>query len=104
MKKLMIVAALAAGMAPIYATTAAQAGAIERACNQSDRRPARALCGCIQDVANTTLTSSEQRTAAGFFRDPHQAQVVRQSDRASDERFWLRYKNFYATAEAYCSR
>ncbi|MFV2052021.1 hypothetical protein [Aliiroseovarius sp. YM-037] len=103
MKKLMIVAVLATGMTPVF-SPAAEAGAIERACNQSDRRPARALCGCIQDVANTTLTNSEQRTAAGFFRDPHQAQVVRQSDRASDERFWLRYKNFYATAEAYCAR
>jgi hypothetical protein len=81
----------------------AAAGTIERACLKSDRKAAsRALCGCIQTVADKTLTRSDQRRAAKFFGDPHMAQEVRQSDRASDEAFWQKYKNFGATAQAFC--
>jgi len=82
----------------------AQAGLIERACLGSDR-PAvtRALCGCIQAVADKTLSGSDQRLAAEFFADPHRAQVIRQSDVTAHEVFWERYKNFGATATKSCS-
>jgi hypothetical protein len=63
----------------------------------------RQLCGCIQQVADRTLTGADQRKAAKFFSDPHQAQEVRQSDHAAHEAFWRRYKNFGATAEAMCA-
>ncbi len=77
---------------------------IERACLKSDRGQGnRSLCGCIQDAANLTLTSRDQRLAATFFSDPHRAQEVRQSDRRSDEAFWERYRNFGQTAETFCS-
>lgn len=78
------------------------AGDIERACLSSDRAKSRALCGCIQDAADMTLSTKDQRRAAGFFQDPHQAQVVRQSDRRSDEVFWDRYKQFGVAAETFC--
>ena len=85
------------------ASSAAQAGIIESACLRSDRDAAtRALCGCIGNVADQTLSGSDQRRAAAFFKNPAKAQEVRQSDRASDEAFWLRYKGFGDTAEAYC--
>ncbi len=85
------------------AGSAATAGPIERACMGSDRKAAnRALCGCIQNVADHTLSGSDQRLAAKFFRDPHMAQEIRQSDQSSHEVFWKRYKQFGATAEAYC--
>ena len=98
MKRIVAVAALAAFLAnPLFAEQ------IERACLKSDRGNGnRSLCGCIQDAANLTLTSSDQRKAAKFFSDPHQAQVVRQSDRRSDEAFWERYRNFGQTAEVFC--
>ncbi|MEL7027398.1 MAG: hypothetical protein AAGO57_09260 [Pseudomonadota bacterium] len=81
------------------------AGDIERACLGAERSSAsRTLCGCIQDAADLTLSTQDQRRAAAFFRDPHQAQVVRQSDRRSDERFWDRYKQFGETAESFCQR
>lgn len=98
MKTVILGAVLAATLAP-----AAFAGPIERACLNSDRRAAsRALCGCIQDVADITLSGRDQRLAASFFRDPHKAQVIRQSDRHSHEVFWQKYKAFGRTAEAYC--
>ena len=76
---------------------------IERACLKSDRGQGnRALCGCIQDAANLTLTSRDQRLAATFFADPHRAQEVRRSERRSDEAFWQRYRNFGQTAETFC--
>jgi hypothetical protein len=82
----------------------AHGGPIERACNASDRSAAtRALCACIQDVADATLTNSDQRRAAKFFADPQKAQDTRQSDVASHESFWQRYKQFGVTAEAWCA-
>ena len=80
------------------------AGPIENACLRSDRDAASpALCGCIQNVADLVLNGGDQRRAAAFFKNPAKAQEVRQSDRASDEAFWLRYKQFGSTAEAYCA-
>ncbi|WP_380057237.1 hypothetical protein ACFE33_04025 [Falsihalocynthiibacter sp. SS001] len=70
----------------------------------SNRKQAsRPLCGCIQDVADMMLSRKEQKMAAKFFEDPHRAQEVRQSDRSSDERFWLRYKEFGNTARTFCT-
>ena len=84
-------------------TSVAGAGLIERACLKSDRKAAnRALCGCIQQVADATLSRTDQRLAAKFFRDPHMAQEIRQSDRAAHEVFWKRYKQFGETAQGYC--
>lgn len=88
----------------LVTTQVANAGAIERACISSGRSAAnRAVCGCIQQVADMTLSNSEQRMAAKFFKDPQKAQDIRQSDRAGHEKFWLRYKAFGSTAAQYCS-
>lgn len=79
-------------------------GPISRACLGSDRKarsPER--CGCIQAVANETLTASDQRLAASFYGDPHRAQVIRQSDNSSHEKFWLTYKDYAQSAAAICS-
>ncbi|MGI9389716.1 MAG: hypothetical protein ACR2O1_06640 [Boseongicola sp.] len=85
--------------------TPAVAADIERACLKSDRAAGnRAICGCIQDAANLTLTNKDQRLAATFFADPHRAQEVRQSDRRQHEAFWERYKNFGIAAESYCQQ
>ena len=95
--RLLAIAALAAF--PVLA----EAGVIERACIQSPRDNAnQGLCGCIQRVADATLSGRDQRLAAKFFRDPHKAQVVRQSAKRNDAVFWRRYKQFGATAESYC--
>lgn len=84
--------------------TVAEAGPIERACLSSDRKAAsRTLCGCIQQAADLTLRPGDQRRAAKFFRDPDEAQQVRMSKSDNDNEFWDRYKNFGATAEAYCA-
>ncbi|MDJ0824698.1 MAG: hypothetical protein QNJ16_04275 [Rhodobacter sp.] len=88
----------------VASASVASAGMIERACMKADRKAAsRALCGCIQDVADQTLSRSDQRLAVKFFKDPHMAQEIRQSDRESHEVFWKKYKAFGATAKSYCS-
>ncbi|MDH3263196.1 MAG: hypothetical protein OEM24_04290 [Paracoccaceae bacterium] len=97
MRQLILVAALTALPAPM-----ALAGPIERACNTSGRAASQRLCSCIQQAADLTLTQRDQTRAAKFFRDPHQAQEIRQSDRRSDEAFWQRYRAFGDTAEAFC--
>ena len=104
MKPLSVIAMF--GVMTLISTASGEAaGKIERACLQSDRPAAsRALCGCIQDAADLTLTNSDQKMVARFFRDPHMAQEIRQSDRRSHEKFWQRYKNFGATAQAFCRR
>ena len=88
----------------VLAGTTAFAGPIDNACLRAGRTADPALCGCIQQVADQTLSRSDQRRAAKFFEDPDQAQETRVSDRAADEDFWLRYKAFAQTAEAYCAR
>ncbi len=79
-------------------------GPINKACMASDRK-ARSpqLCSCIQSAANAKLTASEQRRAVQFYGDPHKAQETRQSSRASDERFWRKYRDYVDYAEALCS-
>lgn len=79
-------------------------GPINKACMASDRKArSRSLCGCIQSVANKTLSGSQQRLAVSFYNDPHKAQEVRQSDRDSHEKFWQDYKNYGDTAKRVCS-
>lgn len=87
----------------VLAPAAALAGPIETACNRSDRQAAtRALCRCIDGVADRMLTRSEQRRAARFFRDPDEAQRVRASRDPGDNEFWARYRAWGETAEAMC--
>lgn len=81
-----------------------EAGPIERACLAASRQTAsRALCGCIQAVADQTLRGADQARAAKFFANPDRAQEVRMSKRTSDNEFWARYKAFGTTAEASCA-
>ncbi len=89
---------------PLMAGTA-HAGAIETACNRSDRDVAnRALCNCIGQVAGFTLTSSDERRVAAFFKDPDKAQKTKMSTTRADDAFWDRYKAFSETAQAYCAQ
>ena len=100
MTKILIAAGLLAFALPL----SAMAGPIENACIKSDRKQAnRALCGCIQQVADMTLRGGDQRKAAAFFKDPDQAQKVRMSKSDRDNEFWARYKNFGDTAPVYCA-
>lgn len=78
-------------------------GPINSACLQSDRKArSRALCGCIQAVANDTLSGGQQRRAVRFYRDPQSAQDIRQSKRSGDERFWQAYSSYSQRAEQVC--
>ena len=83
--------------------SAAVAGPLDSACMRAGRTADRALCGCIQQVADMTLSRSDQRRAAKFFTDAERAQEVRMSKSDADNAFWARYKNFATTAEAYCA-
>ncbi|MFQ5437753.1 MAG: hypothetical protein ACE5DK_02870 [Paracoccaceae bacterium] len=76
---------------------------IRRACLKAGRSGATPeLCRCIQKVADSRLRRADQKLAASFFRDPHKAQVIRQSDRPAHEVFWNRYKAWGAAAEEDC--
>lgn len=103
MMKSILAATVVAFVVP-FGAGVAQAGPIERACLGSDRQGAgRAICACIQQVADQTLLGSDQRRAAKFFADPDQAQQVRMSKSDADNAFWARYKSFGAMAEVYCA-
>ena len=102
MKTYFLAAAVAIATIPLSAATAS-AGTMSNACKKSDREAAtRKMCNCIQQVADQTLSTSDQRLASTFFADPHKSQVIRQSDRRSDEKFWLRYKDFGVVVSASC--
>lgn len=103
MKHIILTLALAAILSPVVPAPV-EAGTITRACMKSDRKAAnRRLCSCIQKAARKTLSSSDQRLAASFFKDPHRSQEIRQSDRSSHETFWKRYKKFGERAQQMCS-
>lgn len=79
-------------------------GPVATACRTSGRKAANSsLCGCIQAAADRSLTGSDQRLAAKFFRDPHHAQEIKMSKSSRDDAFWDRYKVFVARAEQSCS-
>lgn len=100
---LIALVAVATVASAMFTPVPASAGAIERACMASDRGANnRRLCGCIQQVADATLSNREQRQAAKFFKDPQKAQDIRQSDNSSHEVFWKRYKAFGNAAAQYC--
>jgi hypothetical protein len=89
------------GAAPVvlFAT-----GPIYSACMSDGRRSAsRARCGCVQAVADLELSGSEQRRGAGYFKNPHALQQVRQSDSSSNERFWRAWKAYGQRAEGLCA-
>ncbi|MDR9395309.1 hypothetical protein [Roseovarius sp. SYSU LYC5161] len=90
--------------AGVAAPTAPMAfGPISKACMASDREArSRRLCGCVQWVADQSLSRSDQRRAAGFYGDPHSAQEIRQSDRRRDERFWKAYSDYGDRAARIC--
>ena len=95
---------LAASAALIVSTVAVQAGPISRACMASDRKNSNSsVCGCIQQVADQTLTNADQRLAAKIFRKPQMAQDIKMSDNRAHEVFWQRYKVFGSTASKTCS-
>ena len=78
-------------------------GPISKACLASDRKArSRERCGCIQAVANDTLSGADQRLAVTFYGDPHKAQEIRQSDNTGHERFWKTYKDYAQSAAAVC--
>lgn len=84
---------------PVFAAS----GVIERACRTSGRsRATPQLCGCIQSVANGSLSRSERKKAAKLFKDPNMAQEIRQSNRSSDETFWKNYRAFGERARKSC--
>ena len=78
-------------------------GPISRACLSSDRRARNSqICGCIQTVANRSLSGADQRKAARFFSDPQRAQDIKMSQTASDDAFWDRYRAFASRSEKMC--
>lgn len=91
------------------ATTAACGGGgrvsgdVGQACMDAGRRDASpALCSCVQQVANQSLSGRDQARAAAFFSDPQLAQDTRQSGSSSDRAFWDRYKGFSELATEIC--
>ena len=102
MTRLTFAPVLALMLLPLLPQQAA-ANTLNRACLKSDRDGAtRAMCRCIQKVANKSLSRSDQKLAASFIDEPHKAQEIRQSDRRSHEIFWKRYKEFGETVSASC--
>jgi hypothetical protein len=78
-------------------------GKVAKACVEADRSAASTrLCSCVQQVANQSLSASDQSLAVKFFEDPQLAQDTRQSDNRSSEAFWQRYRAFANSARRQC--
>ncbi|WP_300037259.1 hypothetical protein [uncultured Roseobacter sp.] len=91
-------ASLEASTAPQFAS-----GKISNACMAHRRKAAsQARCGCIQAVANRTLTISEQARGVRFFEEPDLAQAIRTSDASGNEQFWATWSRFADLAARTC--
>ena len=78
-------------------------GTIYNACRQAGRKEASdRRCGCVQWVADQRLNPDQQRRGAGYFSNQQGLQDTRQSDRATDERFWTAWKAFGQDAGRQC--
>lgn len=78
-------------------------GAIYSACRSAGRKGATdRRCGCVQWVADRELTAAQQRRGAGYFSNQQGVQDARQSDNATDERFWTAWKAFGQSAGQQC--
>ena len=98
-----VLGATAVALAISFLAGFAHAGPIGNACMKSDRKAAsRALCGCIEQAADMTLSGEDQRRVAKFFNDPEAVQKVKLSDTDRDDEFWKRYRSFGDTAQALC--
>ena len=79
-------------------------GPIYDACQRQNRKAAnRSRCGCVQAVADMSLSQADQKRGAGYFRDPGKLQEVRQSDGRANERFWKAWKAYGERAEGLCA-
>ncbi len=102
--KTFLIKAAAAGVAVFAIASVAQAGPIESACLKSSRDAAnRALCMCIQQVADITLLDNDQSLVASFFKDPNKAEKLRMSQTKRDDAFWERYTIFGDQARLSCT-
>ena len=79
-------------------------GPIQQACQAAGRKSAsRARCGCIQAVADWTLSPQDQRRGAGYFSNPQALQDARQSDGTANARFWEAWKAYGREAAEFCA-
>jgi hypothetical protein len=93
------------GYSPAPVVVPFASGPIQKACLADGRKEAsRTRCGCVQAVADQSLSAADQRRGAKMFRDPHQLQEIRQSDNANNERFWKAWKEFGQNAAAICAQ
>lgn len=105
MKKIACALVLGALSLPAITTSATAGTAIASACVSSARgAQAPNLCSCIQTVADSMLSASEQRLGAQIFIEPHKSQQIRASARANgaDAAFWAKWQAFGAAAGQYC--
>ena len=78
-------------------------GDIYDACRDAGRTEATDhRCGCVQWVADQTLTPTQQQRGAGYFVDQQGLQDARQSDGSANERFWTAWKEFGQQAGQQC--
>jgi len=80
-------------------------GKLGNACMDGGRKAANAaLCSCIQNVANQSLSGSDERRIVKFFEEPDLAQSTKASQSRSDDAFWDRYRDFTRASERNCRR
>lgn len=84
-------------------SAAVATGPISRACIAAGRDNAtRQLCGCVQSVANQTLSERDRARVAEFFANPEQANDTKISDTRANDAFWDRYRAFVSASRQAC--
>lgn len=92
------------GAAAVPAPLPFARGSIFSVCISDGRKAAsQKRCGCVQAVADKTLSDADERRGVSLWNDPGRLQEIRQSDNPGNERFWKAWSGFGDEATRVCS-
>lgn len=60
------------------------------------------FCSCMQQVADLSLSLSEQKLAAYFLRNPARASRIGKANPAARKGFWQRFESFNLSTRRHC--
>jgi hypothetical protein len=60
------------------------------------------FCTCMQQVADLSLSLTEQKLAAFFLRNPGEAGEIKRRNPAHHQTFWTRFESFSLSTRRHC--
>ena len=91
-------------MAVLACAAPAFAGPAQKACLATERSPGPRVCACAQQVADQTLSRSDQHIAASIIREPELFVKYQKDSSRRAQGFLTRYRLWGERVEQHCAR